>query len=236
MRPEPAIPNADPGTDKLARALIAPIESGMIVGLGTGKASTRAMRAMATRLRDEKLDIDCVCTSVATQQEAVALGLPVIPFEDVEDVDYLFDGASEVDRRLRMLKGSMGAITRQRLVAAVAARAVYCVGEEHFVEHLGSSAMLSVVVMPFGLASIRNALRDMGLVGVLRRNINGEAFFTDGGSVVFDMRLPERDPVELAQELDRVVGVVDHGIFLIECDELLVECKGGEFKRVKREG
>ncbi len=236
MRPEPAVPNADPASDKLAQALIAPIESGMIVGLGTGKASARAMRALAARLKDQTLDIDCVCTSVSAQQEAVALGLPVIPFEDVEDVDYLFDGASEVDRQLRMLKGSMGAITRQRLVAAVAAKAVYCVGEEHFVERLGTSAMLSVVVMPFGLASIRNALRDIGLVGVLRRNINGEAFFTDGGSVVLDMRLPERDPAELAHELDLVVGVVDHGLFLIECDELIVECKGGELKRTKREG
>ena len=225
----------DPRLDKLAQAAIDGIESGMIVGLGTGKTSWRAMRALAQRIHDQKLDIDCVCTSVATQQEAVSLGLPVIPADEVEVVDHLFDGASEADHQFRMLKGQFGAITRQRLIAAIASRRIYMAPEDRFTERLGTQALLSVTIIPFTITSIRNALRELGLVGVVRRTMTGEVFYSDGGGVVLDMRVPERPLEQLSDLLDRVPGVVDHGLFLTECQELLIETKNGDVKHLRRE-
>ena len=223
-----------PQVDALARAAVAEIQSGMIVGLGTGRNSDRAVRALAERLRTEKLDIDCVSTSKATETLAVELGLPVVPFDEIEEVDYLFDGAYEVDHQMRMLKGLYGAITRQRLVAQVARRRVYITAEDRVSERLGAKAPIAVTIIPFGIASIRNRLRDMGLVGVPRHNLDGGLFMSDGGGVVLDLRMPERDPRELAEELDHVTGVVDHGIFLDEADTILLECKSGEIKRMDR--
>ncbi len=234
MKPESAQAGIDPKNDKLAQAVVGGIESGMLVGLGTGKTSWRVMRALAQKIRETNLDIDCVCTSVATQQEAVALGLPVIPFDDVEEVDYLFDGASEADHQLRMLKGQFGAIARQRLVAAVARRRIYMTPEDRYASRLGSQVLLSVTIIPFGIASIRNALREIGLVGVVRRSMSGEVFYTDGGGVLMDMRVPDRPVEELAEVLDHVPGVVEHGLFLTECQELLVEGPGGEVRRFTR--
>jgi len=180
------------------------------------------------------LDIQCVCTSMATHNLARELNLPVITFADVEAVDYLFDGASEVDRHLQMLKGHHGAITRQRLVAEVAAHCIYMTTEDRYTDKLGSKALLSATIVPFGVASIRSHLRNIGLSGVLRRNYEGQIIETDGGGVVLDMTLPDRDPRELAEALDRVSGVVDHGLFLDEADEVLIECPSGEIQRIVR--
>jgi ribose 5-phosphate isomerase A len=228
------VPGAAPGSDPLAIAAVTGVQSGMIVGMGTGRTAARAVRALAHRYTEEKLDIDCVSTSMATESLARELGLPTVPFTDIEEVDYLFDGANEVDHELRMLKGHHGAITRQRLVAEVSRRCVYLANEDKLVQHLGSKTLLAVTIIPFGIASIRARLRSMGLSGVVRCNMDGEMFISEGGGVVLDIRLPERNVEELAEELDHVAGVVDHGIFLTEADEVLIECKHGVVKRMQR--
>jgi ribose 5-phosphate isomerase A len=77
----------------LAEAGIEGIKSGMVVGLGTGRAASRAIQALGRRAKDEKLKIKCVATSEASEQLAKEVGLDVIDFALVEQVDYLFDGA-----------------------------------------------------------------------------------------------------------------------------------------------
>ncbi len=223
-----------PQADALAKAAVAEVASGMVVAIGTGRNSDRAVRALADRVRTEDLDIDCVCSSVATEALAVELGLPVVDSNDVEEIHYLFDGAYEVDHQMRMLKGLYGAITRQRLLAEMARRRVYITTEDRLSDRLGTKAPLAVTIIPFSIASIRNRLRDMGLVGVPRHNLDGQLFMTDGGGVVIDLQMKDRDPVELAEQLDHVTGVVDHGIFLDEADTILLECKNGEIKRMDR--
>jgi ribose 5-phosphate isomerase A len=225
---------ATPAHDRLAESAASGVASGMMVGLGTGRSAARVVRELARRVRDEKLSIDCVCTSSATHKLAAESGLRVFPFADIEEVDLLIDGADEVDTALRMLKGQHGAITRQRLVAEVAQKRIYVATEDKLVSRLGERALLAVTIIPFGIASIRNRLRDLGLIGVVRRNFDGEVFYTDGGGVVLDMRLPAGDPEEWASTLDRVTGVVDHGLFLTEADEVLVEHRSGEVSRRTR--
>ena len=221
-------------TDLFASAAVAEVESGMVVGLGTGRASNRALKTLASRIRQERLDVDCVCTSSATEALARELGVPLVGFNEIEQVDLLIDGANEVDRAMRMLKGYSGATTRQRLVAEVAARRIYLASEDKLVDRLGSSALLAITIIPFGVASIRSRLRDMGYVGVLRQTLDGEPFVSDGGGMVLDARPPDRPLEEMAEELDHVTGVVDHGLFLVEADTILLECKDGNVKRLDR--
>ncbi|MGD9789025.1 MAG: ribose 5-phosphate isomerase A [Phycisphaerales bacterium] len=226
---------ATQATEKIARMAVEPIVSGMTVGLGSGRNAERAVKMLAQRVLDERLDIRCVCTSTPTEILAIGLGLNAIPFAEVESVDYLFDGAAEVDHSLRMLKGTYAAITRQRLVARVCKRCVYIAPIEKLSERLGTNALLSLTLVPFGMVSIRNTLRDMGLSGVIRRDIDGKLVSTDGGGVMLDLQIPpDRDIEELAAELDTVVGVVDHGIFLTEADEILLDCHNGEVRRMVR--
>lgn len=222
------------GADSLAQAAIAGISSGMIVGLGTGRTANRAIRALAERVKAESLDIRCVSTSEASEKLARELELEVIDFALVEHVDFLFDGADEVDPELRMLKGAGGAMTRERMVAWAASQRVYLVQKEKLVEHLGTNTTLAIAVIAFGLASIRGELRNMGLNGVCRRNLDGQLYITDNGNLILDVTIePERDLVELAHDLNNIPGVVDHGLFLDEADEVIVE-NGGALEHMAR--
>jgi len=220
--------------DPLAEAAVAEIKSGMIVGLGTGRAASRGIRALADRVQNEGLDVQCVPTSHVTETLARALQLKLADFAMLERVDYLFDGADEVDPQMRMLKGGGGAMVRERMVARVADRRVYIIDESKLVDRLGQRTTLSVAVLAFGLASVRARLRDLGLHGVVRRTLDGHLFLTDNGCLVIDVTLPECDVAERAADLNDIAGVVDHGIFLDEADEIIVETQRG-LDRMKRQ-
>jgi ribose 5-phosphate isomerase A len=228
--------NSEPKVaDALAEAAVAEITSGMIVGLGTGRTASRAIHALAERVKNEKLDIRCVPTSHATETLARALGLKLADFALIERVDYLFDGADEVDPQLRMLKGAGGAIVRERIVAHAADRRVYIVDESKLVDRLGQRTTLSVAVLAFGLASIRKQLRDLCLHGVVRRTLDGHLFLTDNGSLIIDVTLEDRDVDELACTLNCIPGVIGHGLFIDEADEVLVDTPRGIEKMTRPE-
>jgi ribose 5-phosphate isomerase A len=218
----------------LAEAAVAEIQSGMVVGLGTGRTASRAVNALAERVRSERLDIKCVPTSHVTETLARALQLPLIDFAMLESVDYIFDGADEVDPKLRMIKGAGGALVRERIVARAAKRRVYIVDESKLVDRLGQRTTLSIAVLAFGLAAVRAKLRGMGMHGVVRRTLDGHLFLTDNGCLIIDTTLEDRDVEELACQLNDTAGVMDHGLFLDEADEVLVETPRGIEKMVRK--
>lgn len=220
--------------DALAKEAVAPIQSGMVVGLGTGKTASRAILALADRVRDERLEINCVATSHVTDTLARAHRLNLIDFTLIERVDYSFDGADEVDGQMRMIKGQHGAFVRERLVARASQKRIYIIDENKLVEKLGQRAALPIAVMPWALASIRADLRDMGLNGVVRRTMDGSLFISDGAQLVLDVMVGDRDPEELADSLDHIPGVIDHGLFLTEADEVLVHAGDGTVRRMTR--
>lgn len=229
-------PNAGP--DALADRAVAGVRSGMLVGLGTGRAAVRGVHALARRVQAEKLTITCVATSKATHELGLQLGLKVVDFGGVERVDFLFDGADEVDPKLRMLKGGGGAMTRERIVAASAAVRVNIIDEPKLVARLGSKMPLPIEVIPLALTSLRVRLRAMGLEGPVRASKSGSGdYLTDNGNLIIDAAIPARwsegDAIEeLAARLDRETGVVDHGLFIAEAQTVLIEgAKGVEERR-----
>lgn len=221
--------------DALAAEAVKDITPGMTVGLGTGRTAKRGIQALAERVKDEGLAVKCVPTSNGSEQLARELGLDVMDFALVERIDYLFDGADEVDRELRMLKGSGGAMTRERMVAWAADRCVYMVDQSKVVDHLGTNTTLSVAVMAFGLASVRAALRGLTLCGVCRRGLNGDLFVTDNGNLILDVALgDDLDLEHITAGLNDIPGVIDHGLFLYEADELLID-RDGTIERLVRQ-
>jgi len=222
--------------DALAVAAVAEIRSGMMVGLGTGRAATRGIHALARRAAAERLDIRCVATSKASAELGAQLGLRVEPMEGVAAVDFLFDGADEVDPELRMIKGRGGAMTREKIVAQASARRVYLVQTEKLVQRLGEHAPLPIEVLRFGLASTRRALSKLGLEGALRLAGNGSDYETDNGNPVIDAPVPAgADPEQLARALDALSGVVGHGLFIDEADLVLSEDAQGRVTRRERD-
>lgn len=228
---------AQPTADPLAQRTVAPVISGMTVGLGTGRAATRAIHALAQRARAERLELTCVATSIASHQLGESLGLRVLPMESVASVDFLFDGADEVDPGLRMVKGRGGAMTREKIVAAAVHQRgarVYMIDDSKLVSRLGEKMPLPVEVMRFGLASVTRRLAEIGLSGPIRRK-DGADYVTDNGNLVIDAALPlARSPEEFARLLDAMEGVIDHGLFLTEAHEVLVEDATGGVRSLRR--
>lgn len=220
--------------DALAEAAVSEVQNGMLIGLGTGRTASRAILALAERVREDGLDVRCVATSHATETVARSQRLNLIDFTLIEKVDLLFDGADEVDSQLRMLKGQHGAIARERLVAHAAKRRVYLIDQHKLVDRLGQRAALPLAIMAYGLASIRAHLRDIGLNGVVRRTLDGQLFITGDGHLVLDVMVGDKNVDELAAQLDSVPGVVEHGLFLDEADEVLVGGERGDVQRLTR--
>jgi len=234
-------PSATPsGPDLLANAAVAPVKSGMMVGLGTGRAAFRGVRALAARVQAEKLSITCVSTSQATEDLAKSLGLKVVDFGGVERVDFLFDGADEVDPQLRMTKGGGAAMTRERIVVAAARESVNIIDHTKLVDRLGLKMPLPIEIIPLAAASIRPRLKELGLDGPIRPRKDGPGhLITDNGNLIIDVALPASGPgwadvTALAAKLDVMTGVVDHGLFIREAQVVLVEDAQGHVTRRTR--
>jgi ribose 5-phosphate isomerase A len=222
-------------TDFLAAAAVEPIVSGMTVGLGTGRAATRGIRALGERAAAERLTLLCVATSDRSRELAIHLGLRVADLQAVGQIDYLFDGADEVDPLLRMIKGRGGAMTREKKVAHAAKHRVYLIQSDKLVERLGQRALLPVEAAADRLQAVVEALQAFGLQGQVRKKADGSDYRTDGGNPVIDSTLPsDVDLTELARALDGMPAVVGHGLFLTEADTVLVENASGEVSRRTR--
>jgi ribose 5-phosphate isomerase A len=221
--------------DALASAAVQDVRDDMTVGLGTGRAATQAIHALARRATEERLKLHCVATSRASEELARALGLLIRDMRAVERVDYLSDGADEVDESLRMLKGRGGAMTREKIVAQASARRVYLIQSRKRVGHLGETVALPIEAMSFGLTAVRGALRVLGLDGAIRLNADGTTYETDKGNPIIDSPLPRGvDVTQLGAALDGIAGIVGHGLFLSEADVVLVEDNGGRVSRHAR--
>jgi len=225
----------DPNRDALAIAAVAPIESGMVVGLGTGRAATRAIRALADRAAREGLRIRCIPTSEATNELAQQLDLPLTDLAHVDMIDYLFDGADEVDPLLRMIKGRGAAMTREKVLAHNAKRRVYLVGHEKLVQRLGERCPLPVEVLPFARHAIERVLGKIGFPAMLRTDAQGKPQQTDNAAQIIDISLPEQMPeaidlLTLDRLLNNTPGVLGHGLFLHEADEVIIENDEGELE------
>ena len=221
--------------DLLATAAVKDIVIGMTVGLGTGRAATRAIRALAQRAAMERLALRCVATSQASHDLANTLGLTVGSLEEIGRLDFLFDGADEVDPALRMIKGRGGAMTREKTVAHASARRVYLIQSNKLSSRLGETAPLPIEALASDLAAVRQALRTIGLEGPVRLKADGTPYKTDNGNPVIDAPLPiDLDVEQLGAKLDRLAGVVGHGLFLTEADEVLIEDADGRVSRRTR--
>ena len=221
--------------DLLAAAAVKDITTGMAVGLGTGRAATRAIHALAQRAATEGLVLRCVATSQASHDLAATLGLTVGSLEEIGRLDFLFDGADEVDPALRMIKGRGGAMTREKIVAHASARHVYLIQADKLSSRLGEKAPLPVEVLASDLAAVRQTLRTIGLEGPVRLKADGTPYKTDNGNPVIDAPLPAGlDVKQLGASLDGLAGVVGHGLFLTEADVVLIEDEAGHVSRRTR--
>jgi ribose 5-phosphate isomerase A len=211
-----------------ARAAADLVESGMVVGLGTGSTATLMVQRLGERSDHEGLKIIGVPTSVATADLARRLRIPIRELDQFSSLDMNLDGADEVDPQFRLIKGRGGALLREKLVSCVAARRVTIITTDKRVDRLGVNAPIPVEVSRVGLKQTEHRLQRLGAEARIRPLPSGAPYLTDGGNAIIDCHFAEiGDPEELDARLQAVVGVFETGLFLGLCDVLVVGTQDG---------
>ncbi len=197
--------NQDELKQAVARAAAERVEAGALVGVGTGST----VNFFIDELGKIKSRIEgAVSSSEASTRRLQDHGIRVLDLNEVDELPVYVDGADEITRRLHMIKGGGGALTREKIVAAVARRFVCIADESKLVAVLGKFP-LPVEVVPMARSHVARRLVALGGQPVLR-----EGFTTDNGNVILDVRgFAITDPVELEGEINQITGVVTNGIF-----------------------
>lgn len=199
------------------------LEDGMIVGLGSGSTARLAVEAIGKRVKDG-LQIIGIPTSEQTAEEARELGIPLSTLGENPQIDVTIDGADEVELgTLNLIKGGGGNLLREKIVATASLRLVIVVDESKIVDRLGTRASVPVEVAQFGWQSTARILSKLKANPMLRQSGDGKPFVTDGGNYILDCAFgPIESAAALQRELDSIVGVVEHGLFIGLASQVLI--------------
>ncbi|KAL9352567.1 hypothetical protein Peur_055247 [Populus x canadensis] len=200
------------------------VQSGMVLGLGTGSTAKHAVDRIADLLHQGKLNnIIGIPTSKKTHQQAVSLGIPLSDLDSHPTVDLAIDGADEVDSNLNLVKGRGGSLLREKMIESACKKFIVIVDESKLVPHVGASGAMPVEVVPFCWKFTQDRLQSLfayaGCVAKLRSNNggeDGEIFVTDNGNYIVDLFF-KKDVGDLKIASDAILslaGVVEHGMFL----------------------
>jgi len=187
---------------------------GAIIGVGTGSTANFFIDALAPFRPRYK---GAVASSEATRKRLEGHGFAVFDLNDIEEIPFYVDGADEIDGGLNMIKGGGGALTREKIVAAVARQFICIADSSKVVETMGRFP-LPVEVIPMARAHVARELAKLGGTPVLR-----EGFVTDNGNVILDVKgLAIVDPKALEAQINHITGVVTNGLFAIRPANLLL--------------
>jgi ribose 5-phosphate isomerase A len=212
--------------DKRIAALAAAdeVKPDMLVGLGTGSTAAFLIEELGRRYA-QGLVFRAVATSLASEAQAKALNIPILPFSEVAQIDLAIDGTDEIDPQLRAIKGAGGAMLREKCVAAAARRMIVICDGSKAVAHLGAMP-IPCETLPFAQAFVGNAIEQLGARVVLRQK-GGAPYRTDQGNLIFDCHFgPIADPGALAARLSSIPGMLGHGLFIDEVDGLYLAKNG----------
>ncbi|MGI9170639.1 MAG: ribose-5-phosphate isomerase RpiA [Caulobacteraceae bacterium] len=206
-----------------AEAAAALVESGMVVGLGTGTTAAWFVKALAAR----RIAVSGVATSRATGALARSLGMHLIALDEAGEIDLTVDGADEIGPGLALIKGGGAALLREKLTWTVSRRRIVIADAGKPVEMLGKFP-LPVEVVLFGRATTaRRIAAVLAAVGIEAQPVlrlrDGEPLRTDSGNLIYDVACGAISaPDSLAVALKAITGVVEHGLFLGLAERALV--------------
>ncbi|MEQ9435827.1 ribose-5-phosphate isomerase RpiA [Hyphomonas sp.] len=207
--------------ENAAQAAMEYVEDGMTIGLGTGSTAKYFVEMLADEVADGLL-VRCIETSEQTRALATSLGVPLVPFEQVDRIHLTVDGADEVDSNGYLIKGGGAALLREKIIASASDHMVVIADPSKQVERLGAFP-LPVEVTPFGYTITAKKVYDvLCAAGIdrprveLRKQAGSlDLLVTDGGNHILDChcgRIPDAEA--LAARLSNVPGVVEHGLFI----------------------
>lgn len=216
---------------EVAKAAAARVQSGMVVGLGSGSTAALMIEYLGKRLQAGELqNIKGVPTSFQSSVLAEQYGIPLTTLNEVDCIDVAIDGADEVDPNRNLVKGGGAAHTREKLVDGRAEQFIVVVDSSKLVEALGTTFLLPVEVLPEAYRQVMKALEALGGKPELRMAVKKAGpVVTDQGNLVIDVKFDRiDDPASLEKEINNIPGVLENGLFVGMTDLVLVgEVKDG---------
>ena len=183
-----------------------------VIGLGTGSTAYYAIMEIGN-LVAKGLKVQCVPTSVHTENLARSLNIPLLELQEVNAIDVTIDGADEFTTGLQLIKGGGGALFREKIVASLTKMEIIIADGAKKVELLGKFKV-PVEVVPLALTYAKQQIEALGGTAELR-NKNGELFVTDNRNYILDADFGLiQDPAVLAEQLNQIEGVLAHGLFI----------------------
>jgi ribose 5-phosphate isomerase A len=192
------------------------VEEGFIVGLGSGSTAAYVIQELGKQVTQNGLHILGVPTSSQAMMIAIKSGVPLTTLDEHPTLDLGIDGADQIDKKLNMIKGGGGALTREKIVASATKQLVIVADETKLVEKLGTNCRVPVEVLPFALATASANIKKLGGKPVLRES-KGKvgAVVTDNGNYIVDV---DFGPIDIAKKLNQrlklIPGVFETGLFI----------------------
>jgi ribose 5-phosphate isomerase A len=208
----------------VAEVAVKIVQDGMVLGLGSGTTAAMYVAELGRRVGRERLRVVGIPTSESTAAQARRLGIPLTTFAKHGVIDLTIDGADEVEiGSLSLIKGHGGALLREKIVATASKRIVIVADTTKIGERLGSRESVPVEVVPFGWEQTLGRLETLGTKAALRLKPDGMPYLTDGGNYIVNCWFGAMtDAREVADAIDHIVGVVEHGLFVGFATEVLV--------------
>lgn len=222
-----AITQAKKAAGEKAAALVQP---GMLVGLGTGSTAYWAIEKIGQMVK-EGLNIQAVATSIASEKQAISLGIPITSFSEIQQLDLDIDGADEISEDGQLIKGGGGSLLREKIVALASRHRVIVGDERKYVKTLGKFP-LPVEVVPFGWELVFKTLQVLNGHPTLRTR-EDKPYITDNSNYIIDCSFGViREPAHLHQQLKALTGVVETGLFLNMKPTVIIAYENGDVKTI----
>jgi ribose 5-phosphate isomerase A len=215
-----------------ARKAIEYIKDGMTLGLGTGSTAYWAIQGIGEMVK-KGLTVRAIATSLQSESLALELGIPIVPFSEIDHLDITIDGADEVDESLNLIKGGGGALLREKIVASATRFYIIIVDESKVVNELGKFP-LPVEVAPFGWELTFRRLAKLG--GSPRMRMAGDQpFLTDNQHYILDCPFGLiENPARLHEQVSGITGVMEDGFFINMADIVVAGSPGGDTRILKK--
>ncbi|NNE99414.1 MAG: ribose-5-phosphate isomerase RpiA [Pyrinomonadaceae bacterium] len=208
-----------------AKEAVKHVETGQVVGLGTGSTAYFAIAEIGEMIKSG-LRIKAIPTSSQTEDQARSLGIELVSVDDVDAIDLTIDGTDEFDDNLNLIKGGGGALLKEKMVARITKKQVIIADSSKKVDVLGVF-MIPVEVLPFTVNYVQRRISELGGAGNIRMK-EGKHFLTDEENYIIDADFGEiEDPYDISDKLNNIEGVVCNGLFLDLADVVIMGTEDG---------
>jgi len=202
----------------MALKAVSHVKNNTIVGLGSGSTVSVFVKTLAKHVKDNKLDIRVMPTSLQIKLEAESLGFKIADETLIPSTDIVFDGADQIDAKFNMIKGGGGALLREKVLIHASKQTVILADESKYVDVLTRAVPIEVI--PYARTHVINELKKMGAQPNVRSLDKGYPFITENGNLILDTNFNKiNDVAKIELQLKNIAGVMEVGLFSKHADK-----------------